>query len=364
MITHLLDTPLVAYTGFMNTIFITFTVGGHLELDKDRADLQKLLAVINPDFLSARMYVPLFPNKYKKLQLKEEYSIKSQSIFTTIENTFPWLGMGHWIRMIQVPGCSIEAVTVQPLQPVHILDSCGELKMTSTTGHAKLAIPESLFSVYQGTFDSNEVNEFLSIAFLLREAEQAPDYMAKGLFNVELQWTSRDDKRLQKRMVYTRRRYLEIQIFSEYPCQEFSIELEWDNSLGPLEFFYLQRIPIAKQHATDELIFDTSWIRDKQTEVCFKETSSCYRYQEGSQVTWNIAQAHCAEHSYNLVSINSPEEWHSLLRWAYNFHSTQRGWQAYISAIGVFKGLLLFIGQQRKDVRKSVFFCCMTLLKA
>ncbi len=105
-----------------------------------------------------------------------------------------------------------------------------------------------------------------------------------------------------------------------------------------------------KRRDIKDLNLGASWIGAKQPEVCFSKMSSCYRYQEAGDVTfditWNIAQARCAEQNSSLVSINSPEEWHSLLGWAYNFHATKSGLPAYIAAIEAFKGRVLFIGQK------------------
>ncbi len=112
-----------------------------------------------------------------------------------------------------------------------------------------------------------------------------------------------------------------------------------------------------KRRDIKDLNSSSSWIGGNQPEVCFGMMSSCYRYQEAGDVTfgvtWNIAQARCVEQNSSLVSINSPEEWHSLLGWAYNFY-TSKVRRAYIAAIEAFKGRVMFIGQQRVDVSKGL----------
>ncbi len=253
--------------------------------------------------------------------------------------------------MVQIPHCHKKAVSIEPLEPVDIFSGCGELRMSSITGHAKTVFLRLAFRMDHDQYGVPAIHEFFSVAFMLLEAEQLPDKSTKGLFNVELEWSSLGD--LQKRMVYTRRRYLSIDIFSQYSYQ-FSIELEWESSLGQLPCLYMRKILVANQHDDMELKFGTSWIGDKEPEVCFRKTSSCYRYQKGSQITWNIAQARCAEQNANLVSVNSPEEWHSLLWWAYNLHGAIGRLRPFISDIDVFKGRLLFIGQRRVDVRTYV----------
>ena len=68
-----------------------------------------------------------------------------------------------------------------------------------------------------------------------------------------------------------------------------------------------------------------------------------------------MAQARCAEQNSNLVSINSPDEWHLLLQWAYTLnYGNSQVMLTRIGAIGPFKGQLLFIGRRRMDVSNSV----------
>ncbi len=357
--THVLN-KLPEYTGFIKTMSITFRVKGHLQLKQNLAELRKVFPIINPEFLAGTLSTPMFLAGLDKIQLNQDYRIWSQHTTTTIKNTYPWLGMALWVRMIQVPACHAQTISMEPLEVVHISSGCGKLSMTSVTGHATIWIHNSVFKMQRNDNGfSDEINQFLYTAFVLPKTHRLPNYRSKGvLFNAEFQWFSQGD--LHKRIVYTRRQHLEINIFSQYQSQKFSIELECDISLGQLRFTYIRRIPVAKQHFKNhigKIQGTTSWKGDQQSEMCFVETSSCYRYNNASEITWNIAQARCAEHNSNLVSINSPTEWHSLLSWAYNFILNNMFLlTAHIDDIDAFKGRLWFIGQRRMEVCNCLFF--------
>ncbi len=194
------------------------------------------------------------------------------------------------------------------------------------------------------------------------EAEGVSNYSAEGLFNATLQFSVGS---LLKQIVYAKRQYLEIKMFSQYPKHVFSMDLKWGSSLDHLQLVYIRRPEqiTDKRHSDKEHTFEPSCIGVKQPEVCFREMSSCYSYHESrdvvSDITWNMAQAQCAEQNSNLVSINSPEEWHFLRRWAYNFNWTKKnGIRTRIGAIEAFKGRLLFIGQRRMDVSNSIDNFC------
>ncbi len=259
------------YTDFTNSVFIAFTVDGHLELKQDLANLQEeVLPMINLEYLTGSQYFAMFPFRYPRLQLNRKYRIWSRDTITNIKNTYPWLGMGHWIRMIRVPGCHTQTISLQPLEVVHIWGGCGDLQMTSVAGQATILIPNSVFVARRGAMGLSEVHQFLYISFVLLETHPMPDYRAKGLlFNAALQWSFLGN--LQKRIVYTRRRHLQLKTFSQYTSQEFSIALEWSISLSKLLFHYLRRIPVAKKYFHSyirDFIDTTNWMGDKQPEMC------------------------------------------------------------------------------------------------
>ncbi len=350
MISHLGGSPAVGHIQFLTTLLMTFAVKGQLELEE-------AFPMIYPEYMENFLYMPLFPSRHSRLQLKKTYRIQAESIITNIKNTLPWLGVGHWIRLMQVPGCNKEAVSLQPLGDLQIFGGCGELRMGSVTGRAKVSIHKSVFlrPLY-----SYKTYQFLNAAIFLSSAEGVSNYSTESHFSTKLQWSSVDG--LHKKIIYTRRQYLEINVFNQDPFK-FAIDLEWNNPLDDIQFMYVRRgeMVAGTGRGVGKLTFDTSWIGVKQQEVCFSKTLSCYRYQEAvgagmSGLTWNMAQARCVEQNSNLVSINSPYEWHSLLGWAYNFHHTSSGLLAHISAIQAFKGRLLFIGQRRMKVSNSGFF--------
>ncbi len=338
----------VGYTQFPYSLRITFAVKGQLELGE-------IFPVINPEYKNRLYYTPMFNTYRIKLKLNKKYSLQSPTIITNIKNTYPWSGIGHWIRLIEVPACDKESFSLQTLKPLQIMGGCGELEITSVIGKADIEIHKSVFklNLYYQTY-----YQFLNVAIFLPTAEEVSNSTTGRAFNAELQWSSADG--LQKRIVYTNRQYLEINIFSQSSQQNFSIDLEWYNMLDHIQFAYIRRSRVidAKAPEITEHAFYPSWIGVKNPEVCLRRTSSCYRYQESgdlsSEVTWKMAQSRCAEQNSNLVSINSPVEWHSLLVWAYNLHTTTSGLWAFIADIEAFKGRLLFIGQRRTDVSKLV----------
>ena len=355
IISHIDRSPAFGFIPFPTTILMTFGITGHANLQRD---LQEVSPRIYPEYMYDTHFMSMFSFRDTSLKLQKTYSLQSQSIITRITNTYPWLGIGHWIRLLEVPGCPKEAVSLEPLEPLQILGGCGELGMTSATGHAKISIHRSVFTKYQGSIYSSEVNQFLNVAIYLLKQEEASNYSAERFFNAELHWSSVDG--FEKRLVYTKRLYLEIKIFSQFSTQQFSIKLKWNRFLDNLQLVYIRRAEVVSDKWRNIRNFNlgSSWIGGEQPEVCSGKMSSCYRYQEAGDVTfdvtWNIAQARCLEHNSSLVSINSPEELHSLLAWAYNFHATKRGLPAYIAAIEAFKGRVLFIGQQRMHVSKGL----------
>ena len=359
ILSHVNRSPVSGYIQFAPTLHLTFTVKGHLELQKE-------FPVIYPEYIEHSIYFPFFcaQQKNKRLPLNKNYSLQSQSLIINIKNTYPWLGIGHWIRLIQEPGCHKEAVSLQPLESLQISHGCGTVGMTSATGHAKLSIDRSIFSRFLYFLT---LYQCLNVAIFLMGSEDVSNGHADKLFNAKLQSFIGG---LQKHIVYTKRQYLEIKLFSQTVRQEFSIELEWSSSLDHLLVSYIRRPEeIADKGVAiwkNRLI--NTWISVTPHEVCLRETSSCYRYHQSrhimSEPTWDMAQARCAEQNSNLVSINSPGEWHLLLQMAYNFNFTNRSnsWGS-IGAIGPFNGRLLFIGQRQMDVSKTmwVFFFCMLI---
>ena len=340
MLSHVDRSPLFAYIQFANSLLMTFAIKGNL-------DFQEVFPLIFVEYVENNIY---FPFLLSRLQLNMNYSLLAPSIITNIKNTFPWLGIGHWIRLTQDLGCRKEDINLQPLESLQIERGCGELGLTSVTGHAKLSIHRSVFvdSHYLGAF-----YQCLHVAIFLVKGEEVSKYSAEGLFNATLQFSVGS---LLKQIVYSKRQYLEIKLFSQYPKHVFSMDLKWGSSLDGLQILYIRRPEqIADQrYYKREHTFDASWIAVEEPEVCFRGIS-CYKYHEShdvkSDVTWNTAQAQCAEQNTNLVSINSPEEWHFLRWWAYNFN-----WTKTNGAVEEFKGRLLFIGQWRIDVSNCVDF--------
>ena len=351
MRSHLNPSPYFGYIHFSATLLMTFAIRGHLELPE-------VFPVIYPEYVNYHMDFPFFSSReHETLQLNKKYGLQSESLIINIKNTYPWLGIGHWIRIVQIPACKKEAVSLQPLESLQILRGCGALGVTSVTPHAKISIDRSVFldSLYYA-----KAYQALYVAIFLLGAGDISNCRAEGLFNAKIQSFVGG---LHKHIVYTKRQYLEINIFSQSPSQEFSIELEWSCSLDRLQFTYIRRPEklVHKGHTVWSHSLHTSWILVKQREMCSRGTSSCYRYHQSrdiiSDATWSMAQAQCAEENSNLISINSPEEWHLLLRWAYNFNWTEanvvRAWVANFEA---FKGRLLFIGQRRIGVSNIVDF--------
>ena len=345
LISHIDRSPATGYINFANTVVLTFAIKGQLEL-------REAFPVIYPNYIVNRIYVPML---YPRLQLNKKYTLQGRSIITNIKNTYPWLGIGHWIRLVQIPGCQRQTVNLQPLEPLRILSTCGELAITSVIRYQKIMIhnpvPED-FLYY------NFLYLFLHIAIFLPEAHETSSYTAGMVFNATLQWSSDDG--FQKRITYTKRQYLEVKLLSQYSYQNLSIDLEWSRSLNHLHFVYTERQSILGDKTVEcrKHAFETRGISVEQPEVCFQGILSCYCYHESDNVmldiTWNMAQARCAEHNSNLISINTPEEWQSLLEWAYNFHRAESVRQAHISGIAPFKGRLLFLGQHLMDVSTDV----------
>ncbi len=357
LLSHINRSPAVGYIPFPSTLHLTFAIKGHLELQDE-------FPAIYPEFLEHHFYFHfLAPRDHTRLQLNKYYSLQSESVIVNIKNTYPWLGIGHWIRLIQRLGCPKEVVSLQPLEPLYILRGCPELGMTSVTGHAKIFIHSSVFSRFLHFLN---LYQCLNVEIFLLGAEDVSNGRAEGFFNAKLQSLVGG---VQKHIVYTKRQYLEIKMFSQHPSQEFSIELEWITSLDRLQFVYIRRPekiadkggPVWKDPINE------SWIGVTEQEVCSRETLSCYRYHQShdimSEPTWDMAQAQCAEQNSNLISINSPEEWRLLLQWAYDSNLTNSNSWGWIGAIGPFNGQLLFIGQRRMDASNSVGFLLLDVHK-
>ncbi len=364
VVAHINYTTPFGYIGFPNTLFIVFGVKSHLELTQDSADLQEFVPVINPTFMEGTFYFPSFPFRFgsSTLKLNRKYNLRSDVISTRIVNAYFWLGMGLWFRLKLVPGCGEPSVSLHPKNHVAIQGGCGQLGITSDVGHAKIWFDDSVFTDMQiSLFGVKTFYDFIHVAFILPEIEQGAHYRAKVFFNAKLQWSPRPrGDGGQKSVVYKRRRYLQMTLFCHVSYHKLSIELELERSLNQLQIVYFRRIAIPRRDFI-ELEFNTSWIGDKQAEMCFKNASSCYRYHEASQITWNIAQARCAEQSTNLLSINSPMEWHSLLKWAYNYPILSSEYSFLdptndILETDAFNGRLMFIGQRRKVV-SNIAWC-------
>ncbi len=229
---HIDRSPAVGFIHFPVTMLMTFGITGHANLQQD---LQEVSPRIYPEYMYDTHYMPMFSFTDTSLQLQKTYSLHSQSIITRITNTYPWLGIGHWIRLLQVPGCRKEATRLEPLESLQILGGCGELGMTSVIGHAKISIHKTVFRKYHGSIYSNEFNQFLNVAINLLEPEEASNYSAERFFNAELHWSSVDGS--EKRLVYTKRLYLEIKIFSQFSTQQFLIKLNWNRFMDHLQFF-------------------------------------------------------------------------------------------------------------------------------
>ena len=354
---HITSSPDIGYIQFANMLHLTFAIKGNL-------DFQEGFPLIFPEYIlehllhGIRHYFDFYSaTGHTRLQLNKHYTLRSRSVFINIKNTVPWLGIGNWIRLIKRQICAKEAVTLQPLEPLQIPYGCGTVGITSVTGHAKISINRSLF---RSSMYFSRLYQCLKVAIFLLRTQDVSNDTTEGFFNAKLQSCVGG---LRKYIVYTKRQYLELIVFSQSPTQEFSIELEWSSSLDGLQLDYMRRPEeIAdKSHDLFRHPFNANWIRVTPREVCSRETSSCYRYHESSDVmsdrTWNIAQVRCAEQNSNLVSINSIEEWHLLLQWAYNLNYTNSDKsRTRIGTIGPFKGQLLFIGQRRMDVSNLVFF--------
>ncbi len=344
ILSHINRSPAIGYIQFTDTLDLTFAVKGHL-------DLPEHFPVIYPEYINDLVgtYFGVFPRgEHARLELNKKYRVHSKGLIINIKNTYPWLGIGHWIRLTQRPACPKEAVNLQPLEPLHISHGCGAVVMTSVTGNANIYIPWLVFK---------RSSHFLKYYQCLHVSiHGVSNGVTGGFFNAILQSFASG---LHKHIVYTKRQHLELFFFSRYTAQGFSIELEWSSSLDRLEFFYSRRPEqIAdKKGFVWDYSFKASWIRVNQPEVdmCSTETSSCYRYHQSrdmkSDPTWSMAQARCAEQNSSLVSINSPEEWRLLLDWAYTYNDS-----FVVGAFGAFNGRLLFIGPRRMDVSNRVGF--------
>lgn len=182
---------------------MTFAIKGHLEF-------QEAFPVISPEYINNHLYFPLFPLRHTRLQLEKNYSLRAPSIITNIKNTYPWLGIGHWIRLIQVPACHKEAIGLQSLEPLQILGGCGELGIVSVLRHvlrhAKITIKHSAFRHSIDTV----LYQFLNVAIFLPGTENVSNYSAERFLNAKLQspWSSVGG--VQKRFIYAKRQYLEI----------------------------------------------------------------------------------------------------------------------------------------------------------
>ncbi len=85
MMSHISRLPSVGYMHSDNTISITFSTQGHLQLDEDRTDLQVLLPMIIPEFLYSVLYLS---NLLSPPQPNKEHRVLSPCIVTRIKNTY------------------------------------------------------------------------------------------------------------------------------------------------------------------------------------------------------------------------------------------------------------------------------------
>ncbi len=133
------------YVGFTNALNISFKVENHLGLNQDFKDPQKVIPMINTLFQEHSTFLSAFPFRFgREFRLNKNYTLKSKLMFTTIVNTFSWLGMGIWFRLTVDIGCS-EQISRQPLPHVDILGGCRQLRLSSVVGHAKIRFHESIF---------------------------------------------------------------------------------------------------------------------------------------------------------------------------------------------------------------------------
>ncbi len=117
---------------------MTFAIKGNL-------DFPEAFPVIFVEYVENQIYYPFL--SARRLQLNKNYSLLAPSIITNIKNTFPWLGIGHWIRLTQDLGRPKQVVNLQALESLQISRGCGELGLTSVTGHAKLSIHRFVFTL-------------------------------------------------------------------------------------------------------------------------------------------------------------------------------------------------------------------------
>ncbi len=339
---HLESNQSFKYVHFPPAMVIEVMIESFLELE-DRTRLERMLDRIQIEGREGKLYLSEFDSKLSSIALNKYYKTTPQSAFIHVVNKSPLFGTGYRIRLRQLHRCAKQGFGLYTSRSLAIFNGCGTLLITPTTRRLKITIDQAVFQTKQISYYNEFPTQFLNIAFRLRKAEQERTH--NRTFNVQFHWSFAIDERLlQKKMFFWRRRYLEIKVFSLHGDHRFSVELEMGNCLDQLEVIYTRRTRVAETNPDpmSPLLFRPRLASGHHKKICFGRASSCYVYQKASMITWNGAQAHCAEQQSNLVSINSPKEWHTLLGWTYKSLSYDE----------VFTGQPLIIGHRKIHVSK------------
>ncbi len=346
---ELLDFP--EYFHFSKTLFIHAKIQDYLDVTENRSTLEELLPRVYVLWqYKGGLHIPL---EYSSVSLihqpNKEFKHKAITAYVLLRNTFRWLGMGYWFRFSETPECQAEFLDVHSH---HIDTRCGTLTAPSAP-QIKISIAPEVFQTFYTYHVVPEGSQFLNVAFYLSEIQQ----IVHGHFRVMLEWIS-NNMGVDKTMTYSKLQYLELKLFCDYRSQKIFITLQLDNMLSQLIVQYMSRALISK--TSEQLTWEPSWnstftwLDDKEFCRRVERRAPCYKYHGVSNITWHEAQIWCQEERSNLISINSPSEWHAILWRSIGIDGRVLFPKVKIPDSEIMDGTLLFIGLHRIDVSTSL----------
>ncbi len=335
------------YFHFSNTLFIQAKIKDYLYVTENRSSLEELLPRVHVLWQYEGGTVPFDYFSVSLMhEIKKEFKRKAYSAYVLLSNALPWLGMGYWLRFTETPACQTELLDVHPH---HIDIGCGKLRLTSAP-QIKISIAPEVFKNYYTFNLASERSPFLNVAFYLSEVK----YFVHGRFRVLLEWIS-NNMEVDKAMIYSKLQYLELKLYCDHQFQKIFITFQLEGTFSQLIVQYMSRALILNH--IEELPRTPSWnstLSLDGKEFCRGPRAPCYKYHSVSNITWNEAQIWCQEQKSNLISINSPNEWHAVLWRVCGINTRNVVPKVNLSGSEIMDGTLLFIGLHRIDVSTSL----------